>query len=462
MIQAGNVAGRADRSLAIVATICGVMSILLLAALSHLLGVSPVPLLLGLGAAFLLWLAYAHTVGCVGAFLAFMPFFPLAFLLARFFGPSYIGKIEGIDRVVLLLLTLFLLIRNRIRLILPDFLLMAAFGLAVVRLPFDGSLLALASDFGLVIPYAAGRLIRLSAGQEAIWAKRAVWIVTVVSLLGFMEVFVLGESPRTLLYFKVAQDQTEGGDALIGTFHAAGFAGLRVSGTEFGPLPFGVLCMLALVIWWVYSRKPIPGAIIGIGLIGSLTRAAWVGTALAIPAAAATIGQARRFLKYGVLALVLFVASVPILGLGDYLSATRSGEDPSAKGHQNAMLDGAQFALEHPLGIGSRNYGRQAEKSNQNAFYFEGGYFTFLGGYGIPITLTLLAFMFTAARRSWQQRTPMSSAACGILAGFSTVMLFLATHDIFPLACWIWFPLGLSVRASISDPGTRSFRIVPG
>lgn len=438
-----------DKGSVIALTTCTVASTLLIAALLYLFGISPVPLLLALGAVGLMWFASRHTVGCVGSFLAFMPFFPLCFLLAKFAGPSYIGKLEGIDRAVLLLLTALLFARNRVKLILPDYLLILAFSLATLRLPLDGSLLALAADFGFVIPYAAGRLIRLTANEETTWAKRAVWIMSAVSVLGLAEVLLLGEGPRTLLYFRVAADETVNGDALLGTFHASEFTGLRVSGTQFGPLQFGVLCMAILVIWWVYSRRPIPAILIGLAFIGSLARGAWMGTAVAIPLAAIGMGQTKRFFKYGIIALIVFIISIPILGIGAYLAANQSGSEDSAMAHQNSLIGGTQFVLTHPLGIGSANYGRQAMKSNPDAFYYEGGYFIFLAGYGIPISLCLLGFIATAMARAWRQRTRVGLVAVAMLAGFNVILIFVAEHDVFPVICWIWFPVGIAVTRSV-------------
>src|SRR5579859_1883092 len=270
MSTAGNPAFKTRGTSSSALAICCVASVLLFAALLLLFNVSPVPLLLALAGTAVLWGAWRHTVICVGAFLAVMPFFPLTFLLAKFFGPAYIGQLEGVDRAVLLLLTLILFAQNRTKLVLPDWLLIIGFGIAILRLPLDGSLLALASDFGFVIPYAVGRLIPLTADQEMNWAKRAVWIMAIVSLLGLAEALILGEAPRTLLYLRVAADQTEDGNGLIGTFHGSEFSGLRISGTQFGPLPFGVLCMASLVIWWIYSRKPLSAVIIGAALVGSL------------------------------------------------------------------------------------------------------------------------------------------------------------------------------------------------
>jgi hypothetical protein len=436
--------------------VCGAASTLLFAALLYELGISPMPILLATGGAALLVVAFRHPLGSMGAFLAIMPFFTIAFLLVKFFGPSYVGKLEGIDRAVLLMLTCILWWRNGIKLILPDWFLIIGFGIALIRLPLDGTVLGLASDFGFVIAYAAGRVACLTQEQQASWARRAVRIVAVVSLLGLAEVFVLGPGPRTMLYLAVSEVATEGGTALNGSFRAVGFTGMRVSGTMYGPLQFGPLCMATLIIWWVYSRKPVLGGIIAAGMVGSLTRSAWVGTALAIPVLAVGTKQTKRFFLYATLALILFVASVPIFGLEDYLSATRAGDDPSAQGHQNQIFSGLEFMLRHPLGVGTANLGRQATKENPDAFYFESAYLTLAGAYGIPTLLCLLGFLLTVVRLSWRLRTKLGYVAAGVVVSFSAVMMVASLHDVFPLACWLWFPVGLAITATMKErPGIQ-------
>jgi O-Antigen ligase len=220
----------------------------------------------------------------------------------------------------------------------------------------------------------------------------------------------------------------------------------------FGPLHFGPLCMSALIIWWVYSRKPLVGVMIATGLVCSITRSTWVGTAVAVPLLAVGLGQMKRFVKYAVLALALFAASVPFLGLGDYLSANKSGEDHSAELHQESILEGLTFVASHPVGLGSANFGRQAQKNNSDAFYFENAYLTLAGEYGIPTVLCLVGFLVTAFRASWQQGTRLGYGSAGIIAGFSVVLIFASLHDVFPLACWLWFPVGLAVASSVK-PG---------
>lgn len=251
MILAGQAIQNPGKSFAIAMGICCGVFTLLLVALMHEIGMSPAPVLLAVASAALLVLAFRHPLACTGGFLAFMPFFPVTFLIAEFFGPPFLGKLEGVDRAVLLLLVCFLWHRNGIKLARPDWFLLFAFGLAVLRIPLDGSPLQVASDFGFVIAYVAGRVAGLTVEQETRWAKRAIWIVAIVSVLGLAEVLLIGPGPRTLLYLKTAEAATDNGLALNASFRAVGFDGLRLSGTMFGPLQFGPLCMVALIIWWV-------------------------------------------------------------------------------------------------------------------------------------------------------------------------------------------------------------------
>jgi hypothetical protein len=425
--------------------ICTLASLLLLAGVLYELNISPIPLLLLSIAAFTLALAYSNTTFCVGLFLFVMPMFTLTFLLAKFFGPSYIGKFEGIDRGILLLLAICLALRNRVRLVTADFLILACFFFCAIRVFLDGSVLSLAADFGFMLVYFAGRLTNLSEEQQARWARIGVWVVAIIAVAGLFEVFGLGEGPRTILYLRVAEGTTDNGVALNASFHASGFAGMRESGTMLGPLQFGPLCMIAIVLWWVYSRKAALGIMILAGLVCSLTRSAWVGTLVAILLLALVMGQVRKIVIYGAVALALIVAAVPFIGIGDYLSNNRDKSDVSADQHKDSVQQGLLFVAEHPLGAGSNNVGRQALKTNDNAIYFENAYLTLSGAYGIPVVLCLLAFIAELLRLALRAKNKLGYAVLGILVGFSIELTTVTLHDVFPLACWIWFPAGLLV-----------------
>lgn len=440
---------------------CGLAALMMLVLLMLTLEISPAPLLLSLGVVALLWFANKKTTSCIGFFLFIMPMYPLLFLIAKFFGPSYIGSLEGIDRGVLLLLTAIMLLHNRIKLVRADWLILTAFCIAVLRLPLDGSALALAADFGFMIAYFAGRATVLSEEQQNRWANRAVWVLAVISVGGLFEVFVLGEGPRTLLYMRTAEQYLWNGVALNASFHATGFGGIRESGTMIGPLQFGPLCMVALLLWWVYSRKPIPGIMILLGLVCAISRAAWVGFAVAMVMLALQMGQKKHLLLYGTLALAVLLAAIPFIGLGDYIASNQEGTDVSAGQHQESLLLGVTFVAQHPLGQGTENVGRQAEKSNPDAIYFEDAYLTLSGGYGIPVVLCLIGFFVELIRTGLKSRTKLGFAVFGILAGFGTVLMFLSVHDVFPVVCWIWFPAGLLVtqeerkRAQGADRGLQ-------
>jgi hypothetical protein len=423
------------------------LSVLAFAGLLGLLGVSLIPFALLCGMALLLWLAFRYPMKGLAGFLAFIPIYTLAFLLAKFFGPHYVGLLEGSDRVVLLLFTFILWRQNRIELKTPDWLLLGCFAIAVVRLLISGTLLGLLTDFNFLIAYAAGRVTVLTTEREKLWAKRAVWIVAVISVLGMVEVFYIGEAPRTMLYLAVANGGTAG-QTLDAAFHADQYLGLRESATMFGPLQFAPLCMAALVLWWVYCRNAIPAAMIGAGLVCSVTRSAWVGTAAAFITLAVLTGQTRRLLKYGALMLALFIAAIPILGLKDYLLSTKSGQDPSRESHEESLFGGMKYTLAHPLGTGPGSVGKWAVKQETNAAGIEDTYLTIGAQYGIPALLCFVGFLGSALRILWREHTQRAYAAVGILAGFGTVMMFVALHDVFPLACWLWFPVGVAIRSS--------------
>lgn len=418
---------------------------LLVAVILRLAGASPLPLLLAMALIGVLWLALRYPVTGLGAFLIVMPEFTLLFLIAKFFGPGFIGSLEGIDRAVLFLLLAILIYKYRIKLKLPDYLILACFFLVAIRLPFDGSPLALVADFGFLLPYTAGRYVNLTDEQIIRWARRAVWITAFLSVIGLIEVLFVGQGPRTLLYLSVAEKATSG-DALNASFRASGFTGMRASSTMLGPLQFGPLCMVGLIVWWVFGENLILGLLIVAGLVSTLSRSAWLGAFLAIPLTSMLIGQYTRFLRYLVIGSLAFVLALPFLGIGNFLTATKSGEDVSAQQHHDSLASGLQYIATHPMGGGSANMGRQATKSNDNATYFESMYLTFASEYGWLPLLLFLGFLASCIFLLWNSRTPLGITAVGIVFGFAGTLSVLSIHDVFPLACWVWFPVGLALQ----------------
>ncbi len=121
---------RAESPYAFAFGISGAVCILVFVGLLHVFGVPVTVFALLIAAAALLMLAFRYPVPALGATLAFMPIYPIAFLVAKFLGPSYISFFEGSDRVVLLVLAFILWRRYGVKLVAPDwFLLVPALGL---------------------------------------------------------------------------------------------------------------------------------------------------------------------------------------------------------------------------------------------------------------------------------------------------------------------------------------------
>jgi hypothetical protein len=424
-----------------------VLFIFLFVLLLHALGISLLPLLLLLATGAALWTAFLYPTTCLGAFLGFIPIFPMAAMIAEYFGPSYLTLAPAMSRVVLLLLVFALWRQNGITLTATDWILILCFLLALVRLAFGGLLVGLLTDFNFLIAYAAGRVVALTASQQRLWAGRGMWIIAVLSIVGLSEIFIFGPGPRTLLYLRVLETSTTGG-GLDPTFRADQFEGIREAATMPGPGGLASLCMIALIIWWVYRKNVVPAVMIAIGLICTLTRSAWLGTAISLPLLAVLQRQGKRIFVYVAMALVLFILAIPFLGIGDFIFLSKSGQDLSALGHQESVFAGLEYLLNHLMGAGPGNAGLYGTANNSNGVFFESSYLTFAATYGLPITLCFFAFLLSAFRVAWRLRSDVGYVAIGTLTGFAVVMAVAPQLELFPLACWVWFPVGLAVRAS--------------
>jgi len=421
----------------------GIFILIVAASLSFV--VSPLTVLLPFAGAGLLWVVFHYPIATLGAVLAFIPVDYMAIELGKFFGLPYMTVVSVCDKEVPLLLLAFILgWRNGFKPFAPDWFLLACFTMAVVHTVFDGTLVGLWGDFNFILPYFVGRVTLLTQKQELLWAKCAVWIAAVLSLLGLVEVFILGETPRTLLYLATGGEADAGG--LSGAFHGTGFTGLREAATMVGPPSFGALCMVALIIWWVYCRNPLPAGMIAVGLICSVTRSAWLGTVVAISVLAFTMDQKKRLFLYAALALALFAASIPVLGLSDYLLSTKTGQDTSAESHRHDILAGLQYASDHPFGSGNSKLSPTTFRQDSNATVFETTYPQLAAEYGIVAALFFVAFWFSALYVAWRKHSELGYVAAGILVGTGLVMVVTLPFADRRLACWALLPIGLAVR----------------
>lgn len=425
------------------------VSILVIGALqSVLMGpAAAVIVLIGGAVVASVWLVLRRTVMVLGIVLAIMPLHFLAVSLGQFYGLPHMTAISAATKEIPLLLISFILWRrNGLRLRAPDWFLLAFFAIGLIRSAFGGGVRGFIDDFGLLIPYAAGKVTVLTDAQERLWAKCAVWIAAVLSAVGMAEVFLLGDGPRRVLYAVVSP-----GEGLPTSYYANDFEGLREASTTAGPLLFGAFCMVALIIWWVYFRNPLPAGIIFAGLICTLTRSAWAGTAIAILLLALRMGQKKRLASYALLGIIVFVAAIPILGMGDYLFSTRTGQDTSEQVHSASLLAGLEYVGSHPMGSGAESVGPRILRQNAAATHIESSYLILAAQYGLFAGLCFVGFLLTAIHRTWKNRTPLGYAAAAILMGFGTMMFFLPIHQDFRLNSWVWFPVGLAVSSAIGQ-----------
>jgi hypothetical protein len=385
----------------------------------------------------------------VGIVLAIMPLHFLAVELGQFYGVPQITALSGATKEIpLLLLTFVLWRRNGIKFGAPDYFILACFTLAALRTAFGGTVAGLRDDFAFLIPYFLGRVTVLAGRQERLWARRAVWVAAALSIAGVAETLVIGPLPRELLYAAVNVNRvaTSPDRLLPSSFYASNFEGIRAASTMVGPPSFAALCMIALIIWWVYLRNPLPAALMAAGLICALTRSAWIGTGLAILVLAPKLGQKRRLAGYALLVVALFAVAIPILDIHDYVSTSRSGQEASEQFHRENVAGGLTHIIAHPLGSGAGNVGPAAGEQNANVVVTENTYLGFAAEYGMPVALCFLGFLLSALRHAWQREDQLGYLAVGILIGFSAVMSVLLIHEDLRLACWVWFPVGLSLR----------------
>jgi hypothetical protein len=423
-----------------------VSTVILAAALALLTSSLILPgLLISVGG---LWVVFNYPVNALGIALAYIPFDFMVIALGKFLGFTHMTVISVLDKeVLLLLLAVILWRRNGFKPVAPDWFLLACFLLALARTLLGGTLSGLALDLEFIIPYTVGRVTVLSVKQVDIWARCAVWVAALLSVLGMFEIFVLGEGPRTMLYLAI-DSETEGGQ-LTSPFHGIGSTGMREAATMVGPNGFAALCMIALVIWWVYCRNPVPGAMIAGGLICTVTRSGWLATAVAIPLLAVTMRQTKRLALYVTCVFALFLAAIPALNLSDYLHFSRTGQDESAQFHQETILSGLEYNIDHPFGSGNETVNATASRQNSGVIYFETTYSDVAAAYGIPTAFCFLGFLCAAVRMLWKNRTPLGYAATGILVGMCVVMAFTIPLNDRRLICWAWFPVGLAIRCAI-------------
>jgi hypothetical protein len=349
------------------------------------------------------------------------------------------------------LIIVFLLKRRRpLRLLLPDYCLLILLAFVGIRQVLGGTIgpvsyymggtvfNALRVDFDWVLLYVVGRLLLLDEQTMDRWSRAAIWLISLLTLGAAYEIFILGPEPRQLLYASTFADQP-----FPTSYVALGYGYIRASATLVGPLEFGVLCMVALVVLFAYER-PVATAILPMaGLILSVSRASIIGAAIALFVLAV---RRQKFIKFAatlfvVVALLAYL--IPLLGLTDLVSSSFNKTDPSLISHQETIREGWDVVTQYPFGLGSGTVGPDGRP-------FESSYLTLTGEFGIFAGITFIGFLVACVRQFWTLPTKLGDAAIAIVIGFSIMMIGQGILQSPYISYWVWLPIGMAVAQAES------------
>lgn len=417
--------------------------------LTHSMVAAGVPLLIGLIAAML-------RVGIktsIGIFLLLMPLQWLVITLIHYFGVSQYQLISATKEMIIVAAILWLLYSSpRVLIVLPDILLVLILFVILFLQIFHMDFLGLRDDWEWLLLYMLGRLLVLQPVDDSLWAKCAVWMCAALAIVGIWEVEFLGSGPRVLL-LQLSQGDTK----LPNPFLAQGYDGFRAASTMDSPLAFSALCMVALMLWWTYMKNPIPALIIGAGLAFTLTRSA---AAMAV-LGCLVIGLRRKELVRIAVAVVIavlgFLAAIPILNLSKYLDASFiSRTDASEQFHRVSLIEGYQVMLDNPLGSGAGTYGPRQWQNNRGKLDIEDSYLTIAAEYGVITGLLYVSFVVSCLVILIKLHEPLGYVAFSILLGYALLLAQGDLHLSVPVACWVWVPVGMAINRAAETSCTRS------
>jgi hypothetical protein len=415
-----------------------------------LLFVPPLPVLaqgvLVLG----LYLCWRWPAAVVAAILVLAPFQPLPTMVLKAAGLDWAVAASSLKELGLLAAVAVLAWRVRPKLGALDFILLMLFGWAIFVSAFrfnSDTLISLKDDFDFLLAFYAGRLIVL----ERSWVHVGLWTAGVVASLGAIEFFIVGPGPRMLLMGVTNPWE------LGSSFQADSFSGTRAASTLASPLEFGAFCALGLLVFAAFRRQLgkrylLPALMLGLGLLVSLTRMAWMGAGLGLILIAYRQGRLMRLAVIGLVAVPLFMATlVPYLDLNDYVKRTIARTDVSEQGHVLSLVEKSAYVLTHPLGDGAGSVGPRAAARNSKALEVESAYLMFGIAYGWPGLVLFSGFYSAVVLILLRKHSILGSAAAAVAVAMSFMLAFSPLHIEFPLNSWAWVLIG----SAIAEPASR-------
>lgn len=337
-------------------------------------------------------------------------------------------------------------------------------GLFAPDAPTDPSIRSLAfrQSAGFVILFVAARHARLPATFLARAMRVAFAVATAIAAIAIYEYFfsdawndfvvetiqyghyqvqVLNVFPANALDYRVYG-------------HIAGEEIIRVGSVFLGPIALGFYLLIGFGIGVERvlrggARPAVVASLFAIGaaLLLSQTRSALIG-ALLIAALAFRFAPGRRGgrrIQFAFVLLIGLLVALPAAsstGLADRASTTASSDDPNATDHLEALRDGVESLVDHPLGEGLGTSAGIGQRFQQVAVISESTYLQVGNEIGIPAMAIFVALTLVAIRalhRAASKALDHGVAAVWTAAvGLATGAFFLHAWNDFAVSWTLW------------------------
>lgn len=414
-----------------------VFAVAILSGLSH----SFVPLAFVVAAAVLVF-SWRRPVIVLGIILAALPFLPLPTLAAAAAGVPNVELMSAFKEIGILICAISLAVRRGYRWTLADTLLLALTLLVSFSVALGGDARGVKDDLDFVLAFFAGRVLTLDPNRELRWVKIALVLLSVLAVGGLIEAFVLGPAPRTLLMGFADPNE------LPVSFRASFYSGFRPGSFTSSPLSFGPFCMIGVVLLLIYGRTLsrrwwltlVP---IAAGLIASLTRGAWLGVAVGAALVAWRTGRKAEIVKLLAATAVVALALLPLLNAGEFIGATKSGEDNSLQVHRSEIFEAIE-QIKPFSGTGAGSVGPRAIARSGTATNIDGGYIIFGLEYGLLAAVLLLLFYLNCLSRCARDSSALGTLAVCMIVITAILQVFMVVSVDFNLSAWMLLPVGMA------------------
>ncbi|MEM9773220.1 MAG: O-antigen ligase family protein [Chloroflexota bacterium] len=316
---------------------------------------------------------------------------------------------------------------------------------------------------GVIEPFLIYFLVRIVRFRHTDMQNLFRTLVIVGMLLGIFGVvqFIFLGSDFVMTYKAIAGELSNSHTTrVVGNFI------FRSSATFTSPNHLGMyLAILLLVTLGVYVESNvklksimIPLIFMGLGLFSSFSRSSW----LAIVAGGAVVAlliilhrRVKRKLFIGsIISMVIAVPAVYYLGVFDYVVATLLLEEISAAGKIPSILEGLNFMVSNPLGIGLGLAGPRSTRFGELTVHSENFYIIMgmeTGYLGILMYLLIIFSVIVKLMRIYYRledgfEKGLILGCLAALIGTHTGVLFIPSLQELSVSTLLWLFVGISFQ----------------